>query len=393
MQRIIENFQQKPMHPDCVRLQAAASSLTEIDSTKHRLDALSQISSSESKCPFGGNMVASLPDQDSMTTPAEDGGNPLGLSVSLPAREYLPFRDEAYKIDLRFDRITPDDIFEIDEEYEADMKRKKHILATRPADLLLPGVPGCELAKQEVLNLVTEILIRSFPDRFQLNGATLSNFATGETFDLSQTKRNPMDIVARLLQEDIAVMQKINGEMILSCGAVVSPLGWSASRKLGLDLKGIHIPVPHFNEGPALKFVTKIFEKGLSADVPLARANWFIMDTAEHSLFADPEYIPATPDRGPITVENAAERLFLRCERQVATRLPVCGGVMFSFRTYIRPLKVLEERTKVMQRLLAAFTALPDEVVTYRHVDSNTRRVAIAYLENILKVVPRSGHS
>lgn len=34
--------------------------------------------------------------------------------------------------------------------------------------------------------------------------------------------------------------------------------------------------------------------------------------------FADPEYIPATPDRGPITVENAAERLFLRCERQVS---------------------------------------------------------------------------
>ena len=34
--------------------------------------------------------------------------------------------------------------------------------------------------------------------------------------------------------------------------------------------------------------------------------------------FADPEYIPATPDRGPITVDNAAERLFLRCERQVS---------------------------------------------------------------------------
>lgn len=65
----------------------------------------------------------------------------------------------------------------------------------------------CELAKQEVLNLVTEILTRSFPDRFQLNGATLSNFATGETFDLSQTKRNPMDIVARLLQVTLHVLK------------------------------------------------------------------------------------------------------------------------------------------------------------------------------------------
>ena len=51
---------------------------------------------------------------------------------------------------------------------------------------------------------------------------------------------------------------------------------------------------------------------------------------------------------------------------QVATRLPECGGVMFTFRTYLRPLKVLEERTEVMQRLLAAFLALPDDVVCNR---------------------------
>lgn len=36
---------------------------------------------------------------------------------------------------------------------------------------------------------------------------------------------------------------------------------------------------------------------------------------------------------------------------------------MFSFRTYLQPLKALEQRTEVMQRLLAAFTALPEEVV------------------------------
>ena len=53
---------------------------------------------------------------------------------------------------------------------------------------------------------------------------------------------------------------------------------------------------------------------------------------------------------------------------QVATRLPQCGGVMFSFKTYIRPLKALEQRTAVMQRLLAAFLALPDEVVSPLHV-------------------------
>ncbi len=41
---------------------------------------------------------------------------------------------------------------------------------------------------------------------------------------------------------------------------------------------------------------------------------------------------------------------------------------MFSFKTYIRPLKALQQRTAVMQRLLAAFLALPDEVVSPLHV-------------------------
>lgn len=86
------------------------------------------------------------------------------------------------------------------------------------------------------------------------------------------------------LQEDIAVMQKIDGRLILSCGAIVSPLGWSGNQKMGLDLAGIHMPVPHFNDGPALKYVSKIFERGLKAEVPLSRANWFIMHTGELSL-------------------------------------------------------------------------------------------------------------
>lgn len=345
-------------------------------------------SSSQARCPFGGSSTASVPQQDIPADSASaDGGSLAGLSVSFPPRDYLAFKDEAYRIDLRLDRISLDDIFEIDEVYEADMARKAHILATRPTEMLLPGVPGSELAKREVLNLVVKVLTGSFPDRFQLKGSLLTNASSGEEFDISDEARNPMDVVARLLQEDVAVMQKIDGKLVFSCGAVVSPLGWSGSAKLGLDLSGIHKPVPQFNDGPALTFVTKIFERGLSEKVPLTRANWFIMHTPELSLFADPQYIPESPDLGPVTIQNAGDRLFLRCERQVATRLPECGGVMFTFRTYLRPLKVLEERTEVMQRLLAAFLALPDEVIAYRHAwhDMSTRQVAIAYLEKVAK--------
>lgn len=79
----------------------------------------------------------------------------MSLSATFPPREYLPFKDEPYKIDLRFDRITPDDIFEIDEGYAADMKRKEYILATRPAHLLLPGVPGVTPVEPRAMHLHT----------------------------------------------------------------------------------------------------------------------------------------------------------------------------------------------------------------------------------------------
>ncbi len=66
--------------------------------------------------------------------------------------------------------------------------------------LLTQHLLQCEAAKQEVLSLVSQILIRNFPDRFQLRKTTLRNIATGEDFDLADQDRNPMDVVARLVQ-------------------------------------------------------------------------------------------------------------------------------------------------------------------------------------------------
>lgn len=100
----------------------------------------------KSRCPFGGhNSPLVQPDSAPISLPTES--EPHRLSVSWPPRDYLAFKDEPYKIDLRLDRITLDDIFEIDEEYEADMKRKAVMLDTRPAEMMLPSVPGVRVCK------------------------------------------------------------------------------------------------------------------------------------------------------------------------------------------------------------------------------------------------------
>lgn len=58
----------------------------------------------------------------------------------------------------------------------------------------------CEPAQQEVLSLAVNVLTKRFPDRFQRDGSVLTNASTGEVFDLAETHRNPMDIMARLVQ-------------------------------------------------------------------------------------------------------------------------------------------------------------------------------------------------
>ena len=47
--------------------------------------------------------------------------------------------------------------------------------------------------------------------------------------------------------------------------------------------------------------------------------------------FAHPEHIPQSPDQGPITLENAGDRLFLRCERQVSLSPPLLRLAVSSF--------------------------------------------------------------
>lgn len=109
----------------------------------------------QSRCPFGGhNSPLVQLDSPAISLPIET--EPHRLSVSFPPRDYLAFKDEPYKIDLRLNRITMDDMFEIDEEYEADMERKALMLDTRPAEMMLPSVPGVSFCKYLTSTLQTQ---------------------------------------------------------------------------------------------------------------------------------------------------------------------------------------------------------------------------------------------
>ena len=79
-------------------------------------------------------------------------------------------------------------------------------------------------------------------------------------------------------------------------------------------------------------------------------------------------------------IMQAVCRLFVRCERQTLSRLPKSGAILFTIRTYVRPLREYLQKDKAsLHRLRSAVQHLPDVWVTlssllkfvwqYRHGD------------------------
>ena len=120
-------------------------------------------------------------------------------------------------------------------------------------------------------------------------------------------------------------------------------------------------PVPGFAE--RLGGAVDRFFASLTVQRPVWRANWSLTDDP-----ALPQPYRGDPVAG-ISAENAGQKLWLRVERQTLRRLPRTAAVLFTIRTFVRPLAdvaaepavaaALAARLREMEPGMAAYKALP----------------------------------
>jgi hypothetical protein len=79
---------------------------------------------------------------------------------------------------------------------------------------------------------------------------------------------------------------------------------------------------------------------------------------------------------------TAGDRLFLRVERETLRRFPETECVLFTIRTYIRPLSHLVERPEDARRLADALSQLPDDVRDYKRTTELTA-AAVHWLSEV----------
>jgi hypothetical protein len=285
----------------------------------------------------------------------------------------LPFEAGPFRMAMGLVGRPMAEMIAIDADYPAQMALRRELLAERH-EAVFAAVPGTEAARAAALAAVADVLCAAHPAWFAQADGALHNRLTGEAWRLDALPCDPLEVAARLVQEDLCVVAPEADGPRLVAGAVCFPSHWDLREKLGRPLAAVHGPVPVYPERLARPVDRLMVE--LKPGRLVERLNWGVVEDDALHRPAGHGRIAANP---AITAENAATALFLRVERQTLSRLAT-GDVLFTIRVHVRALGETIAPGAVSARLAAAIRALPPEMERYKSIRP-FRAAVLAWLD------------
>lgn len=205
----------------------------------------------------------------------------------------------------------------VDEVYSAQLAEKARLLAARRDDVLR-ALPRSAAAQAELL----EVALATLPAGFVRHGDAVER-PDGVVAPLDGP---PLEVLSRLLQEDLLLLERDGAEHVLTAGLLCFPASWTLAEKVGHPLTRIHRPVPEYDT-PLAGRVQRLFDR-LPEGPGLWRANVL--------GYAGPALFQPRAEAGPRDRDAAPQ--YLRSERQTMLRLPRTGAVLFAVHTWMVPL-------------------------------------------------------
>lgn len=149
-----------------------------------------------------------------------------------------------------------------------------------------------------------------------------------------------LEACARSAWEDLCIMvQERPGEPFrLGAAAVGFPTDWRIAEKIGRPVHQVHEPINGYAE--QISSAVDKFMDGLQSFNIFGRTNAFVIPS--DAL----RYLPALPPEARfahVTVENAGQTMFARCEREALRRLPRSRAIVFTIGIYRAPLASLSD--------------------------------------------------
>lgn len=296
----------------------------------------------------------------------------LGQDRDVPAPQdarsrppYVPVDGKPFRLVMGTRPLDLDDWIEVDEHRAAELREKDRLLRERH-DEVVAHLPEGEAGSAEVLSLVLDHVTARFPELYDVTRdaegrvVAVRDRQTGLVTEPGSL--HPIDAAGRLVQEDLCLMTPVGMDTVLTAASLCFPSRWLLADKLGRSMLDIHVPVPGYET--RLGAPADLFLNRLTVDRPVWRLNWTLLD--DPALFQ-----PSAADRArthaDLTAGDAGDLLFFRVERQTLRRLPRTGQVLFTIRTYVRPLRdVATSRPGVCADLAATLRTTSPEAVAYK---------------------------
>lgn len=280
---------------------------------------------------------------------------------------HTPYDGSARLFQIGLKPLDPAEWIDVDDGLAAYLDEKDRLIAAEPGEVFVAEA-ATEPAQAEVLRMLARHLPARFPDRYRRDGDAIE--VAARRIDLGD--HPPLLTAARLVQEDLILLQRDAGGWRLTAGVVCFPSSWRVRDKFGRPVEEIHAPVPGFGPGtrPA-ELITRMFDN-LRPEQPMLRWNW--------SLYGDdllPHPLPSPTSRRYGEGERA-DHVFLRTERQTLRRLPETGAILFTVRIGIDPLELLERhpsRGTIAQALTRQLWELSDAQLDYKGMTTERERL------------------
>ncbi|NOX41809.1 MAG: DUF3445 domain-containing protein [Alphaproteobacteria bacterium] len=222
--------------------------------------------------------------------------------------------------------LAPGDWLWVDEVYGAQMAYREQLLAERLDEVYRQNAQALPAAQELLAMILNEV---GALDGFEVSRDHVI-CQDGRRIGINQAE--PLITAARLVQEDLILMEGQGDEHLLTAGVLCFPASWSLAEKFGKNLVGIHTPVAEYTDDLARR-VQRLFDH-IKPERPMWRANFL--------TYANPDLFQPRVENNRRQAESAGD-LWVRVERQCLLKLPITGAVVFSIHSHVVPISVLSE--------------------------------------------------
>ncbi|KAF9638564.1 hypothetical protein BFW01_g9461 [Lasiodiplodia theobromae] len=273
--------------------------------------------------------------------------------------QFRPFKPK-YHLTMAVERSSISELIEMDRNYLDRITWRQRIIRDHAATVVGAHSAAAGPAIHEFyVWLLGTYLPTRFPRMFELvypsppspataekggSGSTatvriMRSLVTGEEFGVEPPPADPVEalkVIGRLVDDDVQILtREEDGDGYAMRGFVTCcPSGFDMSKKLGLKLRDIHTGVPGYKQKLEMS-MDRFFDR-LEVGTVVKRVNWAM------NMNDDPFTPGGTKlyegDEQP-EMEIDIDQVHLRSERQVVHRLPKSGAIVFSFKTYLYPIK------------------------------------------------------